>query len=59
MRAPSPTGLRRFDTAGRVELDALPPAVRSAVIADRHQRVTAALRRFVAAGGRVMIGPRS
>ena len=50
--APKPKGLARFDDADRAELDALPRRLRALIIADRKRRVTAALERFVASGGR-------
>jgi hypothetical protein len=50
--APKPKGLARFDDADRAELDALPRRLRKAIIADRKARVTAALVRFNAGGGR-------
>ncbi len=49
---PKPKGLARFDDADRAELDALPRRVRNAIVNDRKARVTAALERFVASGGR-------
>lgn len=49
---PTRKGLARFDDADRAELDALPRRFRQAIIADRKRRVTAALERFVAEGGR-------
>jgi hypothetical protein len=49
---PARKGLARFDDAERAELDALPRRLRKAIIADRKARVTAALVRFNASGGR-------
>lgn len=49
---PKPRGYTRYDDMTRAELDALPRRLRKAIIADRKRRVTAALERFVAEGGR-------
>jgi len=46
------TWLRNFDTASPEEIATLPRAVRKLIVADRKERVTAALQRFAAKGRR-------